>query len=559
MCDTSKNNSPKNKNARKGSSLQDKKAHAQDHKRWSRRSFLSTLGIAGGMGLSFGNFSALAMSPSPIQAALAASDTDRVLLLIRLKGGNDGLNTIVPLYDYGTYTTLRPNLAITPSNMIELNDEVGMPNFMSALQGLWNEGQMKVAHSIGYPNPNLSHFRGSDIWANGGDGDTEPDQLSTGWLGRFFENQYPDFLVNPPSIPPAIQIGSNSNLMFRSETAEMGLSVANPEVLYEIAQTGALYDVTDVPECYYGEQLAFTRSVINNTFIYAETIKEAYDASSTDADYTMSNPLDNGRFANQMQIVARLIKGNLGTKVYMVELGGFDTHEGQVGVHDSLMTIVSESVKAFYEDLQATGYDGKVLTMTVSEFGRRIEENGSLGTDHGASAPALFFGPALENNDFIGAVPDLLNPDENGNLVYDTDFRSLYATVLQNWLCVSPDLVDEVMGQSFPRIEGIATPCNVTYAYEAQSMLNSLQHRALYDPTSSNIVIEYTLPFAERVQVDIYNISGQLVTTLFSGNQVAGLQRINFNPRKQRLPFGQYVYRITLRNTSHSKMVSVLR
>lgn len=544
---------------RKGSSLKDGKAHSKDHRTWSRRSFLGTLGIAGGLGLSVGKFSAFAMSPSPLQAALASSDTDRVLLIVRLKGGNDGLNTIVPLYDYGYYAAQRPTIAVPESQVINLNDEVGMPNFMGALENMWNSGQMKIAHSVGYPNPNLSHFTGSDIWAAAQDGDAAPDDLGTGFIGRFFDTQYPDYLVNPPEIPPAVQIGSNSNLVFRGANVDMGISVRNISEFYQIAQTGSLYDVTDVPDCYYGEQLTFARTIINSTYIYSENLKAAFDASTTDADYSMSNNLDNGNFAEQLSVVARLIKGNLGAKVYMVEIGGYDTHQGQVGVHDSLMTIVSESIRAFYQDLAVGGFDEKVLSMTISEFGRRIEENGSQGTDHGASAPLMFFGPALANNDFIGTPPSMTSPDEYGNLIYDTDFRGIYATVLEHWLCIAPELVDEVMGQSFARIEGIATPCNITSTFEAQNILNNLQHRALYNNQTASIVIEYTLPFAEKVRVDVYNIGGQLITTLYDGFQAAGVQQVQFNPRRQHLPTGQYIYRLTVGKTSHSKLISVLR
>ncbi len=539
---------------RKGSDLSDQQAHQNDHKSWSRRSFLSTLGVGAGMSMVLGKMPISAIGASPLQAALAGSETDRVLVILRLKGGNDGLNTIVPLYDYDNYQSQRPTLAIPTNEIINLSDEIGMPNFMSGLNDLWNDGNMKVLHSVGYPNQNLSHFTSSDIWAS-----AEEGQL-TGWLGRFFENEYPDFLVNPPSIPPAIQIGNASNLMFKGSAAEMGLTINNTDILEAIIENGALHDVLDVPDCYFGEQLAFARSIANTTFIYAETIKDAYDASTTNANYfpNLANN-DLQRLGTQLSIVARLIKGNLGTKIYMVELGGFDTHEGQAEYHPSLMEAVAEAVNAFYIDLAAGDQSQNVLTMTVSEFGRRIEENGSLGTDHGASAPLFFFGGELANSDsnFIGEVPDLNNPDEEGNLQFDTDFRNIYATVLENWLCIDPETVDAVMGQSHDRLDDLVVACGVsTGTYSNFSSQHPLTHQALYNKDGS-IMIDYQLPQSANVKVEIYSLLGRFITTLHDGPQASGRHQIPFRPN--RLMRGHYVYRIVVNQHAYSNKFTLMK
>ena len=167
-------------------------------------------------------------------------------------------------------------------------------------------------------------------------------------------------------------------------------------------------------------------------------IHEAYTSSSNAVEYTGES------LGRQLSLVARMIKGGLSTKVYLVTLGGFDTHATQVESHDFLMEQIATNMKSFYEDLEDAGMQDNVLSMTFSEFGRRIEENGSQGTDHGAASPIMFFGPALDGNGFIGEHPDMQNPDNVGNLAFGIDFRSVYKSVLQDWLCIDPSTLDAV-------------------------------------------------------------------------------------------------------------------
>jgi len=231
--------------------------HAQEHKKWNRRSFLHALGLVGGGTMMLGSTPLTASRPSPLATALSESENNRILVLIRLKGGNDGLNTIVPLDQYGAYEALRPTIKIPQTELYNLSADVGLPNFMSDLQSLWGNGAMKVAHGVGYQDGSLSHFRGSDIWASTNAVAEEP----TGWLGRYFEGIYPDYLVNPPTIPAAIQIGSIGNLIFDGYNSNYAFSVANPNQLESIAQNGTLHDMTNIPGCTYGEQLEFMRGV----------------------------------------------------------------------------------------------------------------------------------------------------------------------------------------------------------------------------------------------------------------------------------------------------------
>ena len=529
MCNHHRNKNLKN--GRLGSALEDGKAHQKDHKVWTRRDFLTSLGIAGGMGMVLQNLPVKAWATSPMGYALSGAESDRILVLIRLKGGNDGMNMVIPAYDYGTYSALRPNIAIAQNDLLDLGEGSALPNTMGDLMGLWNGGNMKVVQNVGYPDPNLSHFRSNDIWSSAADSDTINN---TGWLGRFLENEFPDYLLEPPSVPPAIQIGGQGSLIFNSGTAPMSLVMNSPEELFEVAENGELYDTTNLPDCDYGEILGYVRSVTNSTYIYAQVIKEAYDASTTQANYTTS-------LGDQLALVARLIKGNLETKIYMVELDGFDTHAVQSGTHPLLMNNLAKAVSDFYEDLGAANLSENVLAMTFSEFGRRVEQNASQGTDHGTAAPLLLFGGQLNGGGFEGTPANLQDLDQFGNLQFSTDFRSIYATVLENWLCVNGNLVDELLGQNFERMSNLVVACDASNVGIASAAQQKITHKIIYGQGQTQL--HFTLPQSSPVVVQLYSLSGQLVATVHKGTFSAGSHQLVLNGRAYQVA-GQYIYRI---------------
>ena len=519
--------------------------HNQEHKYWSRRSFLQALGLVGGGSILLGSKSVSASVPSPLSSALIESESDRILVLIRLKGGNDGLNTIVPIYDYDQYASLRPTLKLNESSLYNLSPDFGLPSFMSDLQFMWGEGAMKVVHGVGYNDSSLSHFSGSDIWAS----TDVTDNTQTGWWGRHFEELYPDYLLNPPSIPPAIQIGSIGNLIFDGSISNYAFSVANPDQLEAIAESGIVHDMTDLPDCTYGSQLGFMRGTTNTTYTYAGLIHEAYTNASNSVDYA------NDELGQQLAIVARMIKGNLGTKVYMVTLGGFDTHANQAADHQALLNSLSSSVKLFFDDLNASGHDQDVLAMTFSEFGRRAFENGSQGTDHGAAAPLLFFGPALDDNGFVGNHPNLNALDVNGALTHNIDFRQIYATVMQEWLCIDPTLVSQaLLGENFDLVD-IGFGCE-SLSIDTPTLDPTFSHTPLYD--QDQVSIRITNVHTQHVVVKLYNILGQEVATLQNEMLFAGTHTINIKQAaNRRLHQGQYIYRISTGGSHYSRSIIV--
>jgi len=535
MCDTHNNKK-----------LTDAEKHSKEHKKWNRRSFLQALGLVGGGTMMLGSSTLTASRPSPLASALSQAESDRILVLIRLEGGNDGLNTIVPVYDYDVYANLRPTIHLEQSSLYSLSSDFGLPYFMRDLQSMWGDGAMKVVHGVGYQDSSLSHFRGSDIWAS-----SEANQeLETGWLGRYFENLYPDYTVNPPEIPAAVQIGSVGNLIFDGADNNYAFSVANPNQLENIAQNGTLHDMTNLPDCTYGDKLQFIRGTTNTTFTYAGEIHSAYAASSNGVEY-----LDQS-LGRQLSIVARMIKGNLGTKVYMVTIGGFDTHADQATRHAEILTDLSNSVKLFFDDLKITGHDQDVLAMTISEFGRRPDENGSNGTDHGAAAPLMLFGKGLEGNGFIGNHPSLTSLDQYGNLIYNVDFRQIYATVMSEWLCVDSAVVNQaLLGGNFEAID-LGFNCSALDDDDFDSVEEGFSHFALYE--NNNTIIKFKNSETAHTVVKLYNIIGQEVATLKNELLLAGEHQIDIRQAAGgRLDTGQYIYRISVGSENYSKSVLV--
>ena len=516
--------------------------HDKEHAAWNRRSFLQALGLTGEGSIMLGKIPVSASTQTPLSAALTTSDNDRVLIIIRLKGGNDGLNTVIPQYDYGTYESLRPTLKIPSANSFALSADFRMPNYMQDMQGLWNNGKMKIVHGVGYPNQNLSHFSSADIWSSAGN---NGDNVQTGVFGRYFEGLYPDYLLNPPTIPPAIQIGSLSNLLFTGEDAGYSFSVANPDQLETIAQNGTAYDVQNLPACTFGDQLGWIRSVVNTTYTYAGVIHDAYTNGANNASYNTSD------IAKQMAICARLIKGNLGTKIYMVTVDGFDTHAEQPLKHQELMQDVTNAVTNFFQDLDSIGVGQNVLAMTISEFGRRPEENASSGTDHGAASTMMLFGEGLDGNGFIGTHPSLSGLDVDENLIPTTDFRSVYAAILEDWLCIDPTVVNASLLANYTRAD-IGAVCNGTVGTD-DYVSNQFVHKPIYKQDS--VFVDFTINNASHVTVELFNVLGKSLGMIYNERILSGNYQVNLNPSGIKYSIGQYFYQLNVNGQKYSKSI----
>ncbi len=513
MCDN------KNHTIQKGESLEHGEQHTKHHNAWSRRSFLSSLGVVGGSTFALGGLpiSSLGLSPLTFASGATAENNGRILVMIRLKGGNDGLNTIIPTFNYGAYSANRPQLALPQNELIALDNAFAMHGSMNALSSMWNDGKMKVVNNVGYPDHNLSHFESIDIWSSG---NQDMSSLRSGWLGRYYIDCFPDYQENPPLIPPAVKIGGPESILYYDENqVDLAINVANADELAAIADSGVLYETDNILDpCYYGEQLEFLRTMANSTFRYAEVISSAYEAGSNALDYSTS-------LGRQLSVVARMIKGNLGTQLYMVTLDGFDTHVNQPNQHANLLNNLSEAVNTFYADLEIDNMDSKVLTMTFSEFGRRVQQNASNGTDHGTVAPVLLFGPGLNGSDMVGDNPDLEDLDNAGNMKFTTDFRSIYSSVLEYWLCAPSDNVDMILGDVYDRID-LGFDCNpISSTY--RPVTQSLGHRAYQQ--GGKLAIEVTLDRPDNLRIDLYTYLGQQIQTLHSGYVQSGVNTFYAN------------------------------
>jgi uncharacterized protein (DUF1501 family) len=412
-----------------------------------------------------GGFNLRAFAASPLVQAYNNSSTEgNVLVLIQLAGGNDGLNMVIPVDYYSQYFNARKNIAIEENKILRLanNDSTGLHPSMTGIQNLYNDGKISLVQGVSYPAPNFSHFKATDIWLTGED---STDNITTGWLGRYLEQQYPgypDHYPNPQMPDPfAIQIGSVVSPALQGHSYPMGMAISNPESFYKM-----LEDHQDKNDDHFNsdrvaDQLSYLRELSEKTDAYAGVIKQAAKKSknlSTKYDDKARNNL-----SEQLKIVARLISGGLKTKVYVVNIGGFDTHAGQTvntdtskGKHAQLLENLSNSIAAFMDDLKLMGVDDRVMGMTFSEFGRRIRSNASGGTDHGVAAPVIVFGKNVKGGQ-IGhspVIPD--NATVNDNIAMQYDFRSLYASILKDWLGVDKNALSSILLHDFNTLPLIA-------------------------------------------------------------------------------------------------------
>lgn len=516
-------------------------AHSQDHSTWSRRGFLASLGLSalGGAFMLRGT-PVQAFGNSRLLARLGNAETDRALVLIRLAGGNDGLNTIVPV-ENDLYYQARPRLAIAKQDTLRLSDTLGMHTALAPLEARYSDGHMAILQNVGYPSPSLSHFRSTDIWLSGS---FEDRQDMTGWVGRYLHEQHPNVETDPLDFPLAVQIGNTSSLLFEGPEALMGMSVANTKVSERLIKQGAFYDVDAVPATTYGHEMAFLRDVANDTYQYAASIRAAASRAENRVEYP------NHGLARKLAGVARLIKGQLGARIYSVTLGGFDTHANQLWRHNNLLTQLSTSVAAFLDDLAADGWLDKTVVMTFSEFGRRVSENGSRGTDHGTAAPLFLFGAGLQGG-LYGQAPNLTDLDRSGNLAFDLDFRAVYATLLQNWFGLSAPMVSSLMGASFETIpflqgmgaSGRAVASAAPLARQTTTLPTQTTLFANYpNPFNPSTTIRYALAEAGPVRLQVYDVQGRVVARLADGHHEAGTYTVHFDA--QGLPSGSYFYRI---------------
>lgn len=397
----------------------------------SRRSFLKLVGA--GAALLPG------LKGLPV---LAQTGGRRILVVLELNGGNDGLNTVVP-YTNGAYFDARPNLALDPASVLPVSDALALHPSLGGLQPYWDAGSMNIVNGLGYPEPDLSHFRSTDIWRGGDTAST----IYSGWLGRYLEFRYGNPVADPSPHPYAVELRNFSTLLTRGDEQNMGMTVRDPENAYQLTSSIIRMTRTAGIPCQGVDELAYVQAVDAQAAAYTEAIYQVYMSVNNQLTYPETS------LASDLAAVARLIAGGLETTVYAVELASFDTHVNQAGTHATLLETVAQAVRAFLDDLTLLGVSDEVLVMTMSEFGRRLEDNGT-GTDHGTAAPQFLLGDAVSGGIF-GELSDLSQLDASGNLIHSTDFRSLYATILRSWLGLDEGETEVILKGSYPVLSGL--------------------------------------------------------------------------------------------------------
>jgi uncharacterized protein (DUF1501 family) len=383
-----------------------------------------------------------------LEESVAASDASRVLVVIELAGGNDGLNTVVPYTDALYTGTYRKTIGVPAADVLDLDGRLGLNPAMTGMKSLWDAGRVAVIEGVSYPSPNLSHFTSRDIWHT-----ADPKLLQrNGWLGRYADRALAD--NENPLVGCAISQSLPRTLLADKVVFPSFTNVAS----YSYATDGA--NASDAPNqlSAFVAQSSLPHEVANRSERIEDISRDAASSSATlktiTTGYVARATYPNNSLANALKLCAELIVGNVGTQILYVTFGGFDNHAAQKATHDNLLKTISDSIKAFSDDLDGQGKSQNVLVMTWSEFGRRVPENGSLGTDHGTAGVHFVVGPSAIRGVY-GPPPDLAHLDNNGNLPWQTDFRSYYGTVLTSWLRV-PD-VAAVLGAGYPNLGCVAS------------------------------------------------------------------------------------------------------
>jgi uncharacterized protein (DUF1501 family) len=525
--------------------------HDRDHAAWTRRDFLTgaTTAAAGAFLLGSGASARTvrASSHTPLLGELGRAETDRVLVIIQLGGGNDGLNTVVP-YTSDAYYRRRPTIAQSRGSLLRLSDDYGLNGAMASLEGMWREGDLAVVHSAGYPDHSRSHFRSTDIWASGADaGGARPD----GWTGRWVDETFPGHVQEPLPYPVAVRIGGASSLLVRGSGGALGMSFSNAGQFARLAQTGQFYDEADVPATLAGDELAFVRNVYNSGLRYRDAVYDASQAGANDAEA----PYPDGGLAQSLAAVARLVKGGLGSRIYAVSIGGFDTHSNQLNRQPGLLRQIAESVSAFYTDLGAEA--DRVLTMTFSEFGRTASENGSAGTDHAEASPLFVFGSGVGGGLYgEGSGPALDALDENRSaLPLSVDFRRVYASVLSDWFGMEAEATAGVLGGGFAPLAGLvaASATSASAAPEAAPLDLSVAP----NPVAGRALVSFTLAASGPATVRLLDVRGREVRRVWEGPGTAGPRAVPLDTAG--LAAGVYFLRLEAGRDARTASVTVVR
>ena len=570
-----------------------------------RRSFIKKLSWAA-VPFAIGGIPIRVMGENSLTRMAEQSSNDRVMIILQLHGGQDGLNAVIPVQAYDQYYSRRANIAIPAKNslrkMIQLDTtlaadaQVGLHPDMIAMKDMYDRGRMCIVQGVSYKNNNGSHFRGRDISFMGGSFD---DYYSSGWVGRYLQQEfkpktYPNDFPNADMLDPlAIEMGSDVSLIFHQQgNIPTSISLNDPESFANLVKN--LEGFTDqgidprgkpplaLNDSPYGKELNWILGLEDKSQDYAERLYDVYKKSSeSSVTYPEKYPFNapTGSMTNgltpQLKLIARLLDGGgagqgVKTKVFLVKLGGFDTHAGQVesydptmGIHAALMYHISSAMKAFQDDLRARGLEDRVLTVTTSEFGRRVHSNGSYGTDHGTGGPMFIFGKGVQPG-MVGKAPDMTKD----NIEMQYDYRQVYANLLRDWMLVNDTTINnDIFFKDFlngPKEEGTGNYEPLPIAARVISGMEKpfIDARfSLYDcfpnPAKLRTTIGFRINADNHVSLSLLDSSGKVLRMIANGQKEAGEHFIDVDLSE--LPAGTYLYHFKSGFLKDTKKIIVVR
>lgn len=484
-------------------------------------------------------------------STLVNGESDKILILIQLNGGNDGLNTVIPLDQESGLSFVRPQIYIPNDKTIKVSDTLGFHPSFGGLKSLYDNAELKVIQSVAYPDQNRSHFRSMDIWNTGSAAD---QYLDTGWIGRYLDKQfanYPeDYPNNECQDPFALTIGSVVSETCQGINGNFSLTISNPE---NLSQLNVPIDNQNISGC-GAKNLDFLFKSIEQTNEYSLVIQDKYEQGNN-----MSDKYDlNDSLALKMKTIARLIAGGLQSKIYVVSLGGFDTHAFQAedgdtvtGEHASLLLSLSNAIEAFQDDISKLGLADRVLGMTYSEFGRRIKGNFSFGTDHGTAGPLFVFGSCV-NPGITGDNP-VIDRDvaSNEGVPMQFDFRSVYGSILMDWFEIDELEVKDLFAHDFQYIP-IANKCTTTSTNEEKGLSFSLSTFPNPFETYCHISFESK---GEWTKISVFDALGSEVKVLTNQKISKGKHQMTLDSNQ--LSSGVYFIRLQTRDSQ--KTIRVIK
>ena len=434
---------------------------------------------------------------------LMGTESDRVLIIIQLIGGCDGLNAFVPLDQYGSLHAVRSNILPEENQFLKAGDKNGFHPSLTGFKSLFDKNRMTVVQNVGYPFQNRSHFRSTDIWNTGSEAN---NYLDTGWMGRYldiFEGE------EPAEYPWAVTLGRTVSETCQGMATNYGVSLEDPTKTTELPYGNAYEWGNGV----FGKNMEFIHDTIKANNVYGAVFEEKFNAGKTLSDkYPTGN-----RLAQQLRIIARLLSGGLQSPIYTVSLGGFDTHAGEVnngnpleGTFPGLMKELGDALEAFWDDLALLGMEDRVLAMTYSEFGRKIRSNASFGTDHGNAAPMFLFGSCLQNK-IIGENP-VIDPDVSpkDGVDFQVDFRNIYGSILTDWFGTSAaDMGSLLPGHSMEKIDFLNNGCGVRSSSDPVPAVKDYFGVDVYpNPARYELNIQLDGIKSEKVTARLINLQG---------------------------------------------------